>query len=71
MATIARELGQRWMLFSLAWNTGLAYAIAVLFYQLATVSAHPLETCLWVVGLGSVFLVILWLLYSWVQPKTA
>lgn len=33
---IGREIGIRWALFSVAFNTGLAYFVAALFYQAAT-----------------------------------
>jgi ferrous iron transport protein B len=33
---IGREIGHRWALFSVAFNTTLAYLVAVLFYQTAT-----------------------------------
>jgi ferrous iron transport protein B len=34
MAVITKELNARWMVFSVVWSTGLAYAAAVLFYQM-------------------------------------
>ena len=37
MAAMRREVGKKWVLFSVSWNTGLAYALAVIFYQLLTV----------------------------------
>ncbi len=46
VAVIAKELNWRWALFSVLWSTGLAYIIAALFYQIATLSSW-----LWVGGL--------------------
>jgi ferrous iron transport protein B len=36
------------MLFSVFWNTSLAYGIAVMFYQLATINRHPTSSLAWV-----------------------
>lgn len=48
MAAIREEASQRWMRFSVAWSFFVAYAVAVGFYQLATFSAHPLASILWI-----------------------
>jgi ferrous iron transport protein B len=47
MAVMQREIGSAWAYFSMAWSTGIAYAIATLFYQTVTFSQHPLSTILW------------------------
>lgn len=47
MAVMQREIGRSWTYFSMAWSTGIAYAIATLFYQTATFSQHPFTTVLW------------------------
>lgn len=36
MAVIRQEAGSRWMWLSLGWSLGIAYTIAVLFYQIAS-----------------------------------
>lgn len=41
LATISRELNFSWALFSSLWTTGLAYSVAVLFYQVSTLKQHP------------------------------
>ena len=51
---IMRELGLRWALFSIIWTTGLAYIIAVAFYQAFTVGSI-LEAILWIAGLIVIF----------------
>ncbi|HIO97251.1 MAG TPA: ferrous iron transporter B, partial [Leucothrix sp.] len=43
-----RETGKGWTILGVAWSTGLAYATAVIFYQAATFSAHPLQSSLWI-----------------------
>lgn len=48
MAAIREEASRRWMRFSVLWSFFVAYAVAVGFYQLATFSAHPLASMLWI-----------------------
>lgn len=52
LATIARELNVAWALFSAVWTTGMAYFVAVLFYQTATFADHPLQSLIWVGIIG-------------------
>jgi ferrous iron transport protein B len=54
-AAMLRELHRGWVVFSVCWTTGLAYCVAVAFYQLVTVLQHPLTSLLWVVGISFVF----------------
>ncbi len=61
-AVTARELGKTWMCFSLLWNTLMAYAIAVIFYQVATFSLHPAESMFWILSLFGIFVVILFVM---------
>lgn len=51
VAVIAKELGQRWAWFSVCWGTGLAYGLAVIFYQVATFARHPIASAAWVMGI--------------------
>jgi ferrous iron transport protein B len=44
MAVIRQEANTYWMAFSIAWSFLLAYALAVLFYQGATLKLHPWQT---------------------------
>ncbi len=50
-SAMVREAGPRWTLLGVTWSTGLAYTAAVVFYQLATLSLHPLQSLLWSGGL--------------------
>ncbi|HPE61414.1 MAG TPA: Fe(2+) transporter permease subunit FeoB [Thiolinea sp.] len=50
-----REVGPRWASLGVVWSTGLGYGAAVLFYQLATLNRHPLQSLLWVVLILGVF----------------
>ncbi|OIQ64540.1 ferrous iron transport protein B [mine drainage metagenome] len=49
MAAIQRETGSRaWTVFAVLWGVGLGYGLAVGYYQLATFSAHPAQSLVWV-----------------------
>lgn len=51
VAAISKELNFKWALFSVVWSTGLAYIIAALFYQTAT-----LNSWLWIISLSSLLI---------------
>lgn len=50
MAAIRQEASRKLMWFSITWSFIVAYATAVVFYQLATLSAHPQKTVEWLLG---------------------
>lgn len=52
MAAIRQEASSQLMWFSISWSIFVAYALAVIFYQLATIMRHPEQTMLWVLGLS-------------------
>jgi ferrous iron transport protein B len=64
-----REVGRRWTLLGIAWSTGLAYGVAVLFYQLATFNRHPIQSFSWVIGISLVFALVVYMLYRAGQDK--
>ncbi|RBW44562.1 ferrous iron transporter B [Psychromonas sp. B3M02] len=41
MGAIVREVGINWARFVAVWSTGIAYLIAVVYYQMATFAEHP------------------------------
>ena len=47
MAVVRQEAGRRLMWFSVVWSLVVAYAAAVLFYQVATLVAHPSQSIFW------------------------
>lgn len=47
MAVIKQEASRKLMWFSITWSFIVAYAVAVLFYQLATMMVHPQQTAAW------------------------
>lgn len=54
-AAMLREAHRGWSIFSAIWMTGVAYGVAVLFYQAATFLQHPYTSTLWIVGILLVF----------------
>lgn len=62
VAAIFQEAGGRWASFVSAWTTGLAYALATLFYQLATWARHPGQSAVYVsvvlISIGAVLLTL-------------
>ena len=55
MAAMVRELHRGWAVFSACWSTGVAYAVAVVFYQIATFASHPLAASVWVALMSTGF----------------
>lgn len=51
MAAIRQETNKKLMWFSIFWSLLVAYASAVIFYQLATFKAHPEQSMIWLLGL--------------------
>lgn len=56
---IRRETTRGWTLFSFAWTTGLAYAVATVFFQLATFGRDPVASTAWIAGVGAVTAVVI------------
>ncbi|CAH0991901.1 Fe(2+) transporter FeoB [Sinobacterium norvegicum] len=51
LGAIYKESGGYWAAYSAAWNTLSAYTIAVMFYQFARITQHPLSASLWIVAM--------------------
>lgn len=58
-AAMVRELNRGWAVFSILWTTGIAYAVAVIFYQAATFVRHPISSFMWISGLIIVLLTVI------------
>jgi ferrous iron transport protein B len=58
-AAMTKEVQKGWTIFSICWTTGLAYAVAVFFYQCSTFTSHPWLSLGWILllllSLGGVF----------------
>lgn len=46
-AAISREASIKWAIFSGTWSTGLAYLVAINFYQLSHFSRNPISASIW------------------------
>ncbi len=55
IAVVYQESGTRWTIFVAAWTTGLAYALATLYYQTATYVNHPQSSLFWIAGIVTAF----------------
>jgi ferrous iron transport protein B len=69
LATMFRELDWRWASFSMLWNTGLAYGVAVLFYQIATFFKHPLQTISFITVIIVIFIAVVLLMRKYGNGK--
>jgi len=49
LGAMVREVGRGWATIGALWSTGLAYVVAVTFYQTATFSQHPTSSIFWIV----------------------
>lgn len=69
-AVMLREVHRGWSVFSMFWMTGIAYGVAVGFYQLATFSHHPLSSTCWLLGIVAAFIVT-FLSIRWIAGGSA
>jgi len=60
IAAIYRETNLKWTLFIGTYLTLLAWAVATLFYQLATFGRHPGKSLTWVTVIGLAFIAFLY-----------
>ena len=47
LGAMVREVGRGWATIGALWSTGLAYVVAVVFYQSMTFAQHPLSSIFW------------------------
>jgi ferrous iron transport protein B len=69
VATMSRELNKSWALFSVIWTTGVAYSIAVFFYQVTEFTTDPLRASAWVIGIITTLSTGLYLMRCWAKRK--
>ncbi len=62
IATIAKETGKNWALFSATYSTGIAYLIATCFYQVATFTSQPVFATIWLILSAAIMMGFYWLL---------
>lgn len=63
-AAMVKEVKKGWTLFSVCWTTGLAYCIAVCYFQLSTWALHPQSSFAWCAGIAALFAVTLYVIHS-------
>ncbi len=66
-AAIYRETSAGWAAFTVVWTTGIAYITATLFYQTATFSQHPESSLMWIFGLNSLLIFVIF--NFWLQGR--
>lgn len=70
MAAMLRELNRGWAVFSACWMTGVAYASATFFYQLATLPRHALGSLVWMAVIIVVFLSVVSLMRRYASTQS-
>jgi ferrous iron transport protein B len=70
-AAMLREVHRGWSVFSIVWMTGVAYGVAVLFYQSATWLRHPLASSFWIVGIVAIFFGTIGLIRWLAEPRVS
>lgn len=61
MAVIRQEANRFLMWTSIIWSFIIAYSVAVLFYQTASINAHPQQSIIWIISIvTSLVLVLRW-----------
>ncbi len=68
---MVREAGRDWALVGVLWTTVLAYSVAVIFYQLATLMQHPFSSLLWLSSLSAVLIFAVFLFDQAGKAQTA
>jgi ferrous iron transport protein B len=66
MAAVRQEASRAWMWFSITWSFVLAYAVAVVFYQLATIAKHPESSIAWVCAMFAMIALYI----NWMRIKS-
>lgn len=50
IGVIYKEIGAGWAVFSTTWSLAVAYAAAVLCYQIGSFGEHPVSSTIWILG---------------------
>ncbi len=69
IGAIAREAGKPWAAFVAFWTTAVAYYVATVFYQGATLGRHPLSSGLWIGGASAAVAALIVGLRWWGSDK--
>ncbi|MGE0071330.1 MAG: nucleoside recognition domain-containing protein, partial [Thiomonas sp.] len=58
MGAMRREVGWGWMVFSVLYGIGIAWAAATVIYQIGTFAQHPPSSALWVAACVAAFVLL-------------
>lgn len=67
IAVIRKELGRGWASISLVWSTMLAYFLAIICYQLGSISSHPVTSLIWLASMVLVLIILMIEFKKWVK----
>jgi len=65
IGAIARETGTAWAGFVIFWTSSMAYMVSTSFYQLMTFDQHPAFSSIWLLGVLTIFILLIGLLRYW------
>ena len=65
IGAIYKELGPFWAVFSTSWSVVVAYAAAVICYQLGGAAEHPLQTLFWCISMVAISALMFTALIRW------
>lgn len=68
-AAMVKEVKRGWTIFSICWTTGLAYTMAVFYFQASTWVLHPLSSSLWCSGIVVALASTVWVIHKVSQSK--
>jgi len=70
-AVMIKELNKAWATFSVCWSLGLAYGVAVTFYQIATFWQHPLISMCWMLSFSGLFIITLMIMRYYANSNSS
>ena len=65
IGAIYKELGPFWAVFSTSWSVVVAYAAAVVCYQVGGAAEHPLQTLFWCISMVAISALMFTALIRW------
>jgi ferrous iron transport protein B len=69
LGAIYKEQGAFWMWFTVLWSTTMAYALAVIVFQIGSFALHPLSSLLWIGGMLGMIIVSYSILLSFGKKR--
>ncbi len=63
IAVTTREASRGWAILSLIWSMVVAYALAVIVYQVGSILSHPFNSTLWIASMLVLLGITLWGIY--------